>query len=57
MSTGQGDYFAFDNMTIGSLEQVVPPAPAPEPASTMGLLAFGAFGAGSLLKRKQTPKV
>ena len=50
MSTGQGDVFAFDNMTIGSLEQV---KPAPEPASTLGLLALGAMGAGSMLKRKQ----
>jgi len=28
----------------------------PEPASTLGLLAFGAFGAGSLLKRKRQQK-
>ena len=53
MSTGEGDYFAFDNMTIGSLEQV---KPVPEPASTLGLLALGAMGAGSMLKRKQQQK-
>lgn len=28
----------------------------PEPTSTLGLLAFGAFGAGSLLKRKRQQK-
>jgi len=28
----------------------------PEPASTLGLLAFGTFGAGSLLKRKRQQK-
>jgi hypothetical protein len=31
-------------------------AVVPEPASTLGLLAFGAFGAGSLLKRKREQK-
>jgi hypothetical protein len=29
------------------------PTSVPEPASTFGLLAFGAFGAGSMLKRKR----
>jgi len=29
------------------------PATIPEPTSALGLLAFGAFGAGSMLKRKQ----
>jgi len=29
----------------------------PEPSSTLGLLAFGTFGASSLLKRKQQQKV
>ena len=28
------------------------PTSVPEPASVLGLLAFGAFGAGSMLKRK-----
>ncbi len=31
MTSGQGDFFAFDNMTIGSKEQVIPPAPPPPP--------------------------
>ena len=30
--------------------------PVPEPASTLGLLALGAMGAGSMLKRKQQQK-
>ncbi|MEP0754605.1 PEP-CTERM sorting domain-containing protein [Trichocoleus sp. DQ-A3] len=33
-----------------------PPATVPEPASTFGLLALGAMGAGSMLKRKQQQK-
>lgn len=32
-------------------------ASVPEPTSTLGLLAFGALGAGSILKRKQQDKV
>ncbi|MDJ1171156.1 PEP-CTERM sorting domain-containing protein [Roseofilum sp. BLCC_M154] len=49
MTTGQGDWFAFDNMTIGSKEQV---ASTPEPASMLGLLAVGAMGVVAGLKRK-----
>lgn len=30
-----------------------PPETVPEPASTLGLLAFGALGAGAVLKRQQ----
>lgn len=30
------------------------PTPVPEPSSILGLLVFGAFGAGSVLKRSQT---
>lgn len=43
------DFFGFDDLTIGSLEQVN----VPEPTSMLGILGFGAFGAASLLKRKQ----
>ncbi|MEM1425958.1 MAG: PEP-CTERM sorting domain-containing protein [Cyanobacteria bacterium P01_H01_bin.130] len=55
MSTGEGDIFAFDDMTIGSLEQVVipdPPADVPEPSAMVSLLAVGALGLG--LRRKKT---
>ncbi|GFE71206.1 PEP-CTERM sorting domain-containing protein [Chroococcus sp. FPU101] len=53
-TTGQGDIFAFDDFTVGDLDQVVPPPPGtPEPASMLGLLAVGALGAGSALKRKR----
>lgn len=31
-------------------------ASVPEPASTLGILAIGALGAGSMLKRKQQQK-
>lgn len=47
------DVFGFDNLTIGSLQQVQPPTSVPEPASMIGLLAFCVFGTTSLLKRKQ----
>ncbi len=40
---------ALDNLTIASGGTATP---VPEPASILGLLAFGAVGAGSMLKRK-----
>jgi PEP-CTERM motif len=39
----------FDNVKITSFDQ----SSVPEPTSALGLLAFGVFGAGFLLKRKQ----
>lgn len=54
MSTGQGDVFAFDNMTVGGLAQVKSPEPTqstPEPGAIAGLGAIGAFGLGSLGRR------
>lgn len=54
MSTGQGDVFAFDNMTVGGLAQVKPPEPTestPEPGAIAGLVAIGAIGLGSLGRR------
>lgn len=43
------DYFGFDNMTIGSLEQVVPPAsePVPEPLTMAGMALGSAMLAGA----------
>jgi len=37
--------------------KIASPKSVPEPSSTLGLLAFGAFGVRSLLKRKQQQKV
>ncbi|MDY7004860.1 MAG: PEP-CTERM sorting domain-containing protein [Cyanobacteriota bacterium] len=45
-TTGEGDVFAFDDFTVGDIQKT------PEPVSVLGLLVFGAVGAGSMLKRK-----
>lgn len=50
-STGQGDVFAFDDMTIGSLQQVKPNA-IPEP-STIALLGVGAIGSLAMVRRRK----
>jgi hypothetical protein len=44
---------ADGTMGIYLATPVSEPTSVPEPASTFGLLAFGAFAAGSILKRKQ----
>lgn len=44
------DYFGFDNMTIGSVQQVVPPHDAPAPAP-LALLAAGLVGVGFARRR------
>lgn len=52
-----GDFFGFDDLSIGSLKQLEPTEPPksiPEPTSALATLAFGILGAGShlLLRRK-----
>lgn len=52
-STGGGeDIWAFDDMTIGGVEQVVPGDVVPEPA-TMSLLATGLAGMAAARRRKK----
>ncbi len=50
-STGQGDVFAFDDMTVGALEQVTPNV-IPEP-STIALLDVGAIGSLAAIRRRK----
>lgn len=60
---GWGKNFVMDNFTINETKSVFKPTSVasatsvPEPASTLGLMALGAVGAGSILKRKQQQKV
>jgi hypothetical protein len=46
------DVFGFDDMTIGSLQQVTPPS-VPEPA-TLTLLGIGALGMAGYRWRRRT---
>ncbi|MCL1475505.1 PEP-CTERM sorting domain-containing protein [Argonema antarcticum] len=52
VSTPVGDYFGVNQVDLEA--PVV--AAVPEPTSTLGLLALGTLGAGSMLKRKQQQK-
>lgn len=52
-----GDFFGFDNLSIGSIKQIQPlplPKSIPEGNSALATLAFGVFGIGShfCMKRK-----
>lgn len=53
IATGGGnDGFGFDNMTVGSFNQLKETAETPEPGLMLGFALMGAFGLRSQLKRK-----
>ena len=49
-------YTAFDFAEISTSRIAIPPTSVPEPGTLLGLFAMGAFGAGSLVRRKQEQK-
>ncbi|HAZ44424.1 MAG TPA: hypothetical protein DDW76_06350 [Cyanobacteria bacterium UBA11369] len=58
VSDGDGG-FAYGSFKVKAISEAISipePKPVPEPSSTLGLLAFGAFSVSALLKRKQQQK-
>jgi hypothetical protein len=49
-------YTAFDFAEISTSKIPIDPKPVPEPGTLLGLLAMGAFGAGSAITRKRVSR-
>ncbi|MBD2570105.1 PEP-CTERM sorting domain-containing protein [Anabaena lutea] len=49
-------YTAFDFAEISTSQISIDPKPVPEPGTLLGLLAMGAFGAGSAITRKRVSR-
>ncbi|NEQ50864.1 MAG: PEP-CTERM sorting domain-containing protein [Leptolyngbya sp. SIO3F4] len=54
ITTGGNDGFGFDNLTVGSFDQVNDETTVPEPGPILGLLLVGLCGTGVKLKRHQS---
>ncbi|WP_226586850.1 PEP-CTERM sorting domain-containing protein [Microseira wollei] len=50
---GNGNFYSDSTSLAATISSATPPESVPEPGSALGLLVFGTFGAGFLLKRKQ----
>jgi hypothetical protein len=52
LGTNSSDVFGFDDMTVGSIQQVQPPSVVPEP-STVLLMSVGLVAVAALMRRRR----